>query len=320
MESGFEDYFDYSAWSSGPHGDDDHALFLDLLQEPLPGNAAGPGNVVGLGSTPDGVQHDSAVESNEPDSWNEGLTSGFEADYCDWWSGHGFMDFEGQYAPLREDSLGPLGDFASGFGHDGGESAVALNDSIWNAAMAARPYCLATNDADEMRASPAGLHQVGQFDFQSPFEPSVAPMETCWSDALRSDWRPPEETVLSSSSCLSWLSGPGTGPVSLEMVNNSRSRNSQASANGPVLSRRSSENEMAGQRPSKRTKISSVPGHMCFAFALPGASSSKKVSTAAARRPRQAAINQLRKIRACFRCRMLKLQVRRLSPSSHLQR
>lgn len=55
---------------------------------------------------------------------------------------------------------------------------------------------------------------------------------------------------------------------------------------------------------NKRFKTRSVPEHLCFSFALGGRVEKRK-------RDRQDEINQMRKIGACFRCKVLKLRVRR---------
>lgn len=63
------------------------------------------------------------------------------------------------------------------------------------------------------------------------------------------------------------------------------------------------------RRPTKRSKVKHVPNHMCFSFELLGASTLQKKTTAEARQPRQKEITRLRKIGACFRCKVRKLQV-----------
>lgn len=61
--------------------------------------------------------------------------------------------------------------------------------------------------------------------------------------------------------------------------------------------------------PLKRSHLKGIPGHMCFSFALQGLASPSTRSTTEARRKRQPQITRLRKLGACFRCRLLKLQV-----------
>lgn len=65
----------------------------------------------------------------------------------------------------------------------------------------------------------------------------------------------------------------------------------------------------AGSRPTKRSKVRHVPSDMCFEFLLPGARHAPAESAAIARRARQAAINRMRRTRACCRCKILRLRV-----------
>ena len=60
---------------------------------------------------------------------------------------------------------------------------------------------------------------------------------------------------------------------------------------------------------SKMFKVKHVPTDMCFHFPLTGAETAQQRSRVDARRVRQPEINRLRRMGACFQCRMLKLRV-----------